>query len=351
MRVVHLPTNIASMPSHTVRALRALGVDAVGFEIGVPSAIVTGAAIETVPFPARKNLAEWRRFVAWYLRTIRDADIVHWYYETRYPTYGIDPIAVRLLRTPGVVEWQGSEIRIPEVEFADNPAYTYAWEHGYEFRGIETLRHSSSVQRRFAHAGFEPVAAPGMVQYVLPEYRERMSVIPRGIILDDFEVHLPDVRSARPRIVHAPSSPNAKGTPSIVAAVQQLRSSHDFDFVLLHDVPREQALAEIARADIFVDQMILGDYGMAAIEAMAQGKPVVCHVKPAVRARYADSLPIVEATPDTVASVLDGLLTDGERRRLLGQAGRQYVEEEHDAMKRAAALIAVYEKVIALHGR
>jgi len=53
------------------------------------------------------------------------------------------------------------------------------------------------------------------------------------------------------------------------------------DQSLIDGVPYSQALGIVRGYDIFLDQFVIGDgYGIAAIEAMALGKPVVCHIKP-----------------------------------------------------------------------
>jgi hypothetical protein len=99
-------------------------------------------------------------------------------------------------------------------------------------------------------------------------------------------------------------------------------------------------------ADIFLDQFIIGYYGMAALEAMAYGKPVLCYVKPSVLKEEPPNLPIVNANPDNLVEMLEPLLQDGRLRLVLGKQGRAHVEKYHDAVKLAYQLVEIYQEVI-----
>ena len=99
--------------------------------------------------------------------------------------------------------------------------------------------------------------------------------------------------------------------------------------------------------DIFVDQVTGGDHGLAAIEAMAFGKPVICYIKPSVRDSLPHDLPIVSATPDDLPVVLSRLLSDGPWRAELGRRGRAYVEKHHDARTIAKQLLEIYRELLA----
>ncbi|HPO51256.1 MAG TPA: hypothetical protein PK165_00305 [bacterium] len=99
-------------------------------------------------------------------------------------------------------------------------------------------------------------------------------------------------------------------------------------------------------ADIFLDQFVLGAHGMACLEAMAYGKPVLCYIKPSLIPQYPDDLPIVNANPDNLEIVLEELLLNGKKRCELGKQGRAYVEKYHDAMKLSYDLVSIYSKII-----
>lgn len=78
-------------------------------------------------------------------------------------------------------------------------------------------------------------------------------------------------------ILHAPSSPAAKGTTIIQEAVEEARRlGHDIAFRILSGVPRRLVADELARADIVIDQIYSDQYaGVLAREAASVGTHVL----------------------------------------------------------------------------
>src|SRR5581483_11225391 len=102
----------------------------------------------------------------------------------------------------------------------------------------------------------------------------------------------------------------------------------------------------LAAADIVVDQLNSGWYGLFAIEAMAHGKPVVGFIHDEAAARTAEAfgveVPIVRTTRETLARDLRPLADSPELRAERGAASRAYVERAHDADAMAARLVEIY---------
>jgi glycosyltransferase involved in cell wall biosynthesis len=153
-------------------------------------------------------------------------------------------------------------------------------------------------------------------------------------------------------VVHAPSDRRVKGTDALIAAVDRLRGRGlELDLQLVEGVSREQARSVYERADIFVDQLLLGWYGGAAVELMALGKPVVAHLGDEDLARVPvqlrNDLPIVPASADRIDAVLEELLTT-RRPELpgLGTRGRAFVERWHDPVAIARRLAADYREAL-----
>lgn len=166
-----------------------------------------------------------------------------------------------------------------------------------------------------------------------------------------------DVKTGPPVVVHAPSHRGAKGTRHVVGAVSQLRKEGiPIEFLLVEGLPHAEARQLYERADLVVDQLLCGWYGGLAVEAMALGKPVVAYVRegdlqfipPGMR----EELPIINATPATICSVLREWLTVS-RHELpeLGARCRAYVEKWHDPLEIAAELKRAYEAIPLLAGQ
>src|SRR5204862_6492338 len=100
-------------------------------------------------------------------------------------------------------------------------------------------------------------------------------VVPPAIGLDDWQ---PSPVEPGPvlRIAHAPSKRAVKGTDDVLAAVDSLRArGAPVELDLIEGVPNREACLRYAAADIVIDQLRVGWYGVLAVEAMARAKPVV----------------------------------------------------------------------------
>ena len=350
MKVLHLPLNIASQMSVTVRALRDIGVEARGLAHH-NSVLCDATAIEDYQVVSRKQhpirgvikTAIWWRAVE---RAIRWADVIHWHFRTSTVPFGLDLKYCAWLDKARLVEFWGSDIRIPQIVCANNP-YALQMYQRSKSHPQESLKHSIKVQARFARHGFECLIPgdelPIFVQdNIFPEpFRTRQRVM-----TSDYQPRYPDPNNQRPLVVHTPSHRGKKGTESVLAAVAALKDSYDFDFQLIENVPHVEALKMVSQCDIMLDQFVLSGYGLAASEAMALGKPTFCYIAPTHVCHYPSDLPIIIANQDNLKTVLGELLANGQRRMEIGQRSRAFVEKFHDAHKLARELVAIYEKLL-----
>src|SRR5205085_3197213 len=123
----------------------------------------------------------------------------------------------------------------------------------------------------------------------------------------------------------------------------------DVDVEIVEGLHHDEARARYERADIVVDQLRAGWYGLFAIEAMALGKPVVSFLHEEAVRRTEDAfgvrVPIVRATAETLADALRPLIDQREERRRLGAESRAYVEQVHDADRVADRLLDIYSRL------
>lgn len=158
--------------------------------------------------------------------------------------------------------------------------------------------------------------------------------------------------SMRPLVLHAPSHRNAKGTAYIVDAVNKLQQEGIlFDFILVEGKSNADARSLYERADLVIDQLLAGWYGGLAVEAMALGKPVISYLRRSdlvfIPPKMLEELPIIEANPSSIYSVLREWLTvrvDDLMER--GAMSRKYVEYWHDPARIAKQMKADYERIL-----
>lgn len=152
----------------------------------------------------------------------------------------------------------------------------------------------------------------------------------------------PVLTRARPVVVHVPSNPWLKGSDVVDAELTRLAERGVVDYRRVSGIASAEMPAVLAEADIVVDQLRMGLYGVAACEAMAAGRTVVSyvgvHVRTHVRRSTGVEVPIVEADTATFARVVESLLDDRDRARAHAAAGPAFVRAVHDGRASAAAL-------------
>lgn len=118
-------------------------------------------------------------------------------------------------------------------------------------------------------------------------------------------------------------------------------------------IPNKEVRFIQAQSDIFLDMLTYGWFGAMAREAMMLGKPVICYIRPAwlesVREQipaYADELPIVSATPETIERILRELILDPERRRLIGEQSRAFAVKWHSTAAGGRRFNEIYGRLL-----
>ncbi len=305
---MHCPVNVAGVPWANVQALRHRGVEAqlVVFNRGVlhPDADVD---LRRPNGFLRGQAVQWRALA----RLLPKTDVFHFYFGLTLVPKALQFPILRALRKKSVFHFLGSDIR------GKSPA-----ELAYGRR-----------------AGAQVIGSYDAIRWV-PE----AEVIPPGIDLGRYDPVPPSDRP-RPRVVHAPSSRRRKGTEHIVAACAEL----DVELEVVEGLPHEEARRRYEQADIVVDQLNAGWYGLFAIEAMALGKPVVGYLHDEAVRRTEDALgvrvPLVSTTKETLAESLRPLVESADERHRIGAESRAYVERVHDLERVADRLLALYARL------
>jgi glycosyltransferase involved in cell wall biosynthesis len=162
-----------------------------------------------------------------------------------------------------------------------------------------------------------------------------------------------DGRSAPVRVMHAPNHRGIKGTEFLLAAVEELRAEGlDIDLELVEGRTNDEVRRLMGEVDVFADQFILSGYGLAAIEGMASGLPVMCNLEDDYVMRlyrlysFVGECPVVSASPELIADRLRTLITRPDLRRELGEAGRRYVERFHSEEAAQYLFGSIYRKLL-----
>jgi len=112
-----------------------------------------------------------------------------------------------------------------------------------------------------------------------------------------------------------------------------------------------EVLQAYVDADVFALPSYTENFGMTVIEALACSVPVVISDQVNIHAEVsgAGAGLVTRCDADEVAQALEALLVDVDRRRAMGEAGRQLVKARFTWPAIVDALTAKYEQVIARH--
>lgn len=177
----------------------------------------------------------------------------------------------------------------------------------------------------------------------LPETNRPVYVVPLRVDLGKFEPVYPTNSNNRIRIVHAPSKRAGKGTKYVMEIFNRLKKKYNnIELILVEGKSQQEALKIYKTADIIVDQLFAGTYGVFAIESMALGKPVITYISDEMKKKLPDELPIVSGDVNTLLNALELLINDSKLRRKKGEDGRRYVENYHDYRSIAYVLTNIY---------
>ena len=155
----------------------------------------------------------------------------------------------------------------------------------------------------------------------------------------------------RIRIAHAPTRRSIKSTDIIMATIARLQERHPIDFDLIERVGNRECLERKARADIFVDQLLLG-FGVNAIECWAMGIPVVSGLADQKARQNVIDLwgecPWEDATADTLESVLERLITDRKHRAAVAERGLAHGLAWHSQPAVVDRMLNLYDRAQAV---
>lgn len=353
MKVLFLPSNIASIPSITVEALNKLeGVEARNvisinhkFQSVNKNTVFLPQKNQNLLNPVKWLYSRWR-YWSKLKKWIKWADVLHYVCGPAFSN-GLDVNWAKTKNKIIIIEWLGSDIRDPELLLKINPYYTRVFNNGYEYKKLEESDNKNKVQKLFEKANAIATISPEINLFLNKKLFPEYHILYQRLNLKNFIPRYPSANNTRPLIIHSPTAKIVKGTNIIIPVIEELKKQYDFEFVLLHDMSREKVLAIMQQADIFLDQIICGGYGMACTEAMAFGKPVMCYIMPEVfDAGLQREFPVVNTNPDNLKEQLIKLITSPQLRHDIGKQSRAYAEKYFDANKIAFQLKGIYKDAL-----
>lgn len=170
---------------------------------------------------------------------------------------------------------------------------------------------------------------------------------------EEWVPHYSNYQKERTVILHAPTKRHVKGTDYIVNAVEKLQSEgYNIEFLLLENIPNSKVIEYYKKADLVIDQLLVGWYGGFAVECMALGKPVMCYIRESdmkhIPAQMNKDMPIIRVNKETLYEQLKKVLDNKQDLETVAYKSREYIETWHDPKIIARGIIADYQKCMQL---
>lgn len=339
LRILHAPVDIAGQATLSANGLRQIGYQSEVFSAPNPFKY----ALQPDLF--LKSTSGWGQRLELMIALARFAvryDVFHYHFgRSMLPErfHYLDARALRHLGKRIVIEFWGSDIRIPSIERERNPYFVNSYNEKDKVN-IERLQRWSEITN--GHV----IISDHYFDLFLRPYFQHIHVVRQRVNLERYTPVYPDPDVTVPVVVHAPSQQAFKGTEYVRQAVERLKErGFNFRYVEVTGTNHEDAIPIYATADLVIDQVCAGAHGVLAVEAMALGKPVVCYVMPELIQTYPEGFPIINANPETLEAVLAEWLQRPEDRHTVGIESRAYAERVHDHRRVASRLAEVYKNL------
>jgi len=268
-------------------------------------------------------------------------DVLHFHFNLTFCEY-IDAAWGRIAGKPlMIMHFHGDDCRRREVTFSHHPARARIYDASKRNERL-TLRRTR-LAGRLCDAAI--VADFELLKHVQPFFRT-VYVVPAPVEIPRVLAQLEPLPGEGPVILHAPSDNVVKGTAGIVDVIGRVAVRRPLRPRLVSDMTQTELYAELARADIVIDQMNSETTGIFALQAMALGKPVLCEYRREMLPQFAQATPVVEAGPEVLAERLEELCLDQRLREKLGARGAAFTRGLHDANLVAVAVEQVYEHAL-----
>lgn len=335
MRILHAPVEIAGQVGLIAQAQRELGHESCAYFPMHRFDYRPGPDLS----PRRagtwgRHLHQWR-FIA---SVPSRFEVVHFHFGRSLLGDRWRGLDVQLFRRMGlkvVIQFWGSDVRLHSVDAARNPFHVP--DDGMEPTKRELLARWADLTD--GHAIFADYSSHAFLAPFFPH----IHVVRQAVDTRKLAPRFPFERSEFPVVIHAPSLASLKGTEQVNRAIDNLRRKGlQFEYVELQGANHASVLAALERADLVIDQLLLGSHGVLAVEAMGLGKPVMSFILPDLIETYPEGFPVINVNPDTLESKLKDWILDPERRHVAGVASRRYVERHHDVRVIGADLLNLY---------
>lgn len=333
-KIIHAPANVAGIAGLLAEAQRDLGFNAVAVEyVSHPFSYGIDKSLNLQP--GQSKIGRGLAIGKFALNAAFKYDVFHLYFgSTLFPRYFDLPL-LRLLGKRLIFHYCGCDIRDREITLEK-----------YDLSGCSEC--TSLICKRMHHLD------PGLADQVFVSTPDLLEFAPGAHLLPgpiDLKRWTPRPVRTSPitledpiKILHAPSDRDIKGTKYVIDTIERLKAAgYPVELMMLEGVPHSKVVEFCDKADLAIDQLMIGAYGTVSIEMLAKGIPVICRIREDLRKYYPADLPIIDATPHSLFGVVESLLQQPDNWTAIGQSSLNYVRREHEMHSVAKRALETYE--------
>lgn len=327
MKILHAPTEIAGQMGIISRAQRELGHESIS--VAYHDSWL-GYTCDINLHLKNNFLYDHQKIMMFFLRNFNRYSIYHFHFCNSLLPKNIDLPILKSLGKKIIFHFWGGDIR--------RKINVDGMEENAEDDGDRNTK--KKIKRLLSFSNGAIVATPDLLSYVPNSQYVPIAIYSSELPLPQTDIHK---KGRALRILHAPTNRGLKGTKHVLPVIERLKNEgHEIELILVEKIPHDQIYQYIQQADIVLDQFLVGWYGLLSAEAMAMRKPVMCYIRDDLKG-YCPGLPILNTNTENIYNNLKLLIENPDLRNELGEKGRRYVEEMHDAIKIARQLISCYE--------
>jgi hypothetical protein len=139
------------------------------------------------------------------------------------------------------------------------------------------------------------------------------------------------------RILHAPNHKAMKGTYFIEKIIKQLEAEkYPVEYHRIQKIPNNELVAMVQNVDIVIDQMVIGWYGMFALEAMSCRKPVMIYINDDLEKLYTmhglielNELPFIKIDYNNIKQRIIEIINNPNKLNEAAENSYNYVNKYH----------------------
>jgi len=251
------------------------------------------------------KLIQWIWSFGFFIFALFRYDIFYFLSGETLLTRKLLPFELKLYRLLGkriVMHFVGSDIR--------SPKYLKALEDNISNPNIILPPISEAWQFRIVNAAHK------YADNIVVSTPDLLKIIPKAIYLPvflDFKKFYEETNllvqkqngNNSIKILHAPSNPLTKGSKTINAALNKLKDTYPNIEILspkdkginTYATTRYELLELMKQADIIIDQILIGWYGLQTVEGLALGKTVICYINTELIHYLRDNIGVVNCNP------------------------------------------------------